>query len=91
MKPELTTNIKWYLATDIKPGDDVHEVVAFMKVGYITTLSVCQGHFNCSFEKAKKFLVQDNLDQGITGKIVQLATDYWEFKESEVNYDKKDV
>ena len=50
MKPEITTNIKWYLATDIKPGDDVHEVVAFMKVGYITTLSVCQGHFNCSFE-----------------------------------------
>ena len=50
MKPEITTNIKWYLATDIKPGDDVHEVIAFMTPGYITTLSVCQGHFNCSFE-----------------------------------------
>ena len=50
MKSELTTNIKWYLATETKPDNDVHEVVAFMKVGYITTLSVCQGHFNCSFE-----------------------------------------
>ena len=48
MKPELTTNIKWYLANETKPDDDVHEVVAFMTPGYITTLSVCQGHFNCS-------------------------------------------
>ena len=44
-----------------------------------------------SLEKAKKFLVQYNLDKGITGKIVQLATDYWEFKEEENNDDKKDV
>ena len=50
MKPEITTNIKWYLATETKPEDDVYDVVAFMKVGYITSLSVCQGHFNCSFE-----------------------------------------
>ena len=50
MKPELTTNIRWYLATETKPEDDVYDVVAFMKVGYITSLSVCQGHFNCSFE-----------------------------------------
>lgn len=44
-----------------------------------------------SFEKAKKFLVQDNLNQGITGKIIRLAIDYWEFKEDENNNDKKDV
>ena len=44
-----------------------------------------------SFEKAKKFLIQDNSDRGITGKIIQLATDYWEFKETEVKDDKKDV
>ena len=50
MKPELTTNIKWYLATETKPDDDVHEVVAFMTLNYIDTLSVCQGHFNCSNE-----------------------------------------
>lgn len=37
-----------------------------------------------SFEKAKKFLIQDNKTQGITGKIVQLAVDYWEFKQDEV-------
>ena len=49
MKPEITTNIKWYLATDIKPGDEVHKVVAFVTTGYIATLSVCQGHFNCSY------------------------------------------
>ena len=50
MKPELTTNIKWYLATENPVPDDVHTVIAFMTVGYITTVSVCQGHFNCSFE-----------------------------------------
>lgn len=44
-----------------------------------------------SLEKAKKFLVQDNLDQGIIGKIIRLDIDYWEFKETEVNNDKKDV
>ena len=49
MKPEITTNIKWYLATDTKPEDDVCKVVAFMTLGYITTVSVCQGHFNCSY------------------------------------------
>lgn len=49
MKPELTTNIKWYLATETRPGDDVYTVVAFTRLGYITTLSVCQGHFNCSY------------------------------------------
>lgn len=49
MKSELTTNIKWYLATETKPEDDVHKVVAFVRLGYITTLSVCQGHFNCSY------------------------------------------
>ena len=49
MKPEITTNSKWYLATETKPEDDVHKVVAFMTLGYITTLSVCQGHFNCSY------------------------------------------
>ena len=49
MKPEMTTNIKWYLATDIKPGDEVCKVVAFVTTGYIATLSVCQGHFNCSY------------------------------------------
>lgn len=50
MKPEITTNIKWYLATENPVPDDVHTVIAFMTVGYITTVSVCQGHFNCSFE-----------------------------------------
>ena len=50
MKPELTTNIKWYLATENPVPDDVYAVIAFMTVGYITTVSVCQGHFNCSFE-----------------------------------------
>ena len=50
MKPEITTNIKWYLATENPVPDDVYSVVAFMTVGYITTVSVCQGHFNCSFE-----------------------------------------
>ena len=49
MKPELTTNIKWYLATETRPGDDVCKVVAFVRLGYITTLNVCQGHFNCSY------------------------------------------
>lgn len=29
--------------------DDVYKVVAFMKLGYITSVSVCQGHFNCSY------------------------------------------
>lgn len=33
-----------------------------------------------SFAKAKRFLLQDNLAHGRTGKITQLATDYWEFK-----------
>lgn len=37
-----------------------------------------------SLEKAKKFLLQDNKTQGIKGKIVQLAVDYWEFKQDEV-------
>lgn len=37
-----------------------------------------------SLEKAKKFLLQDNLAKGVTGKIVQLAVDYWEFKQDEV-------
>ena len=49
MKPELTTNIKWYLATENPVPDDVYRVVAFMTLGYITTLSVHQGHFNCSY------------------------------------------
>lgn len=49
MKPELTTNIKWYLATENPVPDDVCKVVAFMTLGYITSLSVCQGHFNCSY------------------------------------------
>ena len=49
MKPEITTNIKWYLATENPVPDDVYKVVAFMKLGYITSLSVCQGHFNCSY------------------------------------------
>lgn len=33
-----------------------------------------------SIAEAKKFLLQDNLIHGRIGKIVQLATDYWEFK-----------
>ena len=33
-----------------------------------------------SLSEAKKFLLQDNLIHGRIGKIVQLATDYWEFK-----------
>lgn len=49
MKPEITTNIKWYLATENPVPDDVCKVVAFMTLGYITTVSVCQGHFNCSY------------------------------------------
>ena len=49
MKPEITTNIKWYLATENHVPDDVYKVVAFMTLGYITTVSVCQGHFNCSY------------------------------------------
>ncbi len=49
MKPEITTNIKWYLATENHVPDDVYKVVAFMKLGYITSMSVCQGHFNCSY------------------------------------------
>lgn len=49
MKTELTTNIKWYLATENLVPDDVCKVVAFMTLGYITTVSVCQGHFNCSY------------------------------------------
>ena len=44
-----------------------------------------------SLEKAKKFLIKDNLDKGIIGKIIRLGIDYWEFKETEVNNDKKDV
>ena len=44
-----------------------------------------------SLEKAKKFLIQDNLDKGITGKIIRLCIDYWEFKEEENNNDKKGV
>lgn len=34
-----------------------------------------------SLAAAKKFLLQDTLAQGRTGKIIQLAVDYWEFKE----------
>lgn len=49
MKHELATNIKWYLATENPVPDDVCKVVAFMTLGYITTVSVCQGHFNCSY------------------------------------------
>ena len=49
MKPEITTNIKWYLATENTVPDDVYSVVAFMTLNYITTLSVHQGHFNCSY------------------------------------------
>ena len=49
MKPELTTNIKWYLATENPVPDDICKVVAFMTLNYITTVSVCQGHFNCSY------------------------------------------
>ena len=49
MKPEITTNIKWYLATENHVPDDVYKVVAFMKLGYITSVSVCQGHFNCAY------------------------------------------
>lgn len=49
MKPELTTNIKWYLATENPVPDEVCKVVAFMTLNYITTVSVCQGHFNCSY------------------------------------------
>lgn len=49
MKPELTTNIRWYLATENPIPDDVCKVVAFMTLDYITTLSVCRGHFNCSY------------------------------------------
>lgn len=49
MKPEITTNIKWHLATEVKPDDDVYRIIAFMTLGYITTLSVYQGHFNCSY------------------------------------------
>lgn len=44
-----------------------------------------------SLAAAKKFLLQDNLAQGRTGKIIQLAVYYWEFKEEENNNDKKDV
>lgn len=54
MKPELTTNIKWYLATEKRVPDDVHRVVAFMTLNYITTLGVYQGHFNCSNAKSVK-------------------------------------
>ena len=49
MKKEITTNIKWYLATETLPPDNVHKIVAFCTLGYITTLSVCQGHFNCTY------------------------------------------
>ena len=49
MKPELATNIKWYLATENPVPDDVCKVVAFMTLNYITTVNVCQGHFNCSY------------------------------------------
>ena len=49
MKPDITTNIKWYLATENPVPDDVCKVVAFMTLNYITTVSVCQGHFNCSY------------------------------------------
>lgn len=49
MKLELATNIKWYLATENPVPDDVCKVVAFMTLNYITTVSVCQGHFNCSY------------------------------------------
>lgn len=34
-----------------------------------------------SIAEAKKFLLQENIAHGITGKIIQLADDYWEFKE----------
>ena len=37
-----------------------------------------------SLEKAKKALIQDNLDEGIKGKIVRLAIYYLEFKPDEV-------
>ena len=34
-----------------------------------------------SIADAKKFLLQDNLIHGRIGKIVHLATDYWEFRD----------
>lgn len=44
-----------------------------------------------SLAAAKKFLLQDNLTHSRTGKIIQFATGCWEFKEAEVNYNKKAV
>lgn len=34
-----------------------------------------------SIAAAKKFLLKDNVTHGRIGKIVRIATDYWEFRE----------
>ena len=49
MKPEIETNIKWFLATKTLPPDNVSKVLILCTAGYITTISACRGHFNCSY------------------------------------------
>ena len=46
MKPEIETNIKWFLATKTLPPDNVSKVLVLCTAGYITTISACRGHFN---------------------------------------------
>lgn len=50
MKPEITTNIKWYLATETLPAENIDRVLVYMLHGYVTAVSVYKGHFNCCNE-----------------------------------------
>ena len=57
MKPEITTNIKWHLATETLPTENNDSVLVYMLHGYITTVPVYEGHFNCHKEyKSSEFL-----------------------------------
>lgn len=56
MKPEITTNIKWYLATETLPTEN-DEVLVHTRFGRITTVSVYNGHFNCYNENRSNELL----------------------------------
>lgn len=52
MSKEIVTNIKWYLATEKLPGNNVHRVLVCTPSGMITSMAVYKGHFNCNFKEA---------------------------------------
>lgn len=56
MKPEITTNIKWYLATETLPTEN-DEVLVCTRFGRVTTVYVYNGHFNCYSENRSSELL----------------------------------